>query len=152
MTTERKNRILIVDDTQDIHDDIKKVLSPSSDTSELDALVSDISGFSEPDNSTPEIQIDSALQGDTGVAMVRQAKQDGNPYALAFVDIRIPPGLDGIQTIKQMQIEDPCLQYIIITAYINLNSCAISSMCVRLYSCSDKLMTGCSMTKSSPFF
>ncbi len=117
MTTERKNRILIVDDTQDIHDDIKKVLSPSSDTSDLEALVKDISGFSRPDDSTPAIQIDSALQGDEGVAMVRKAKQDENPYALAFVDIRIPPGLDGIQTIKQMQIEDPCLQYVIITAY-----------------------------------
>jgi len=117
MTKERKNRILIVDDTQDIHNDIKKILTPSSDSSDLDALVQEISSLAEPKNSPLAIEIDSALQGDKGVEMVRQAKLDGNPYALAFVDMRIPPGLDGVQTIKQMQLEDPCLQYIIITAY-----------------------------------
>lgn len=117
MTKERKNRILIVDDTQNIHNDIKKILAPSSNSSDLDALVQEISGLAESESSPLAIEIDSALQGDEGVDMVRQAKLDGNPYALAFVDIRIPPGLDGVQTIKQMQLADSCLQYIIITAY-----------------------------------
>ncbi len=117
MIRQRKNRILIIDDNQDIHDDIKKILSPSSNTSALDALVKDISGYSTSKSESPDMQIDSALQGDEGVAMVRNAKLDGNPYALAFVDIRIPPGLDGVQTIKQLQQADECLQYVIITAY-----------------------------------
>ena len=117
MIRQRKNRILIIDDNQDIHDDIKKILSPSSNTSALDALVKDISGYSTSKSESPDMQIDSALQGDEGVAMVRNAKLDRNPYALAFVDIRIPPGLDGVQTIKQLQQADECLQYVIITAY-----------------------------------
>ncbi len=117
MIRQRKNRILVIDDNQDIHDDIIKILSPSSNTSALDALVKDISGYSTSRSESPDIQIDSALQGDEGVEMVRKAKLDGNPYALAFVDIRIPPGLDGVQTIKQLQQADECLQYVIITAY-----------------------------------
>ncbi|MEN8189434.1 MAG: ATP-binding protein [Thermodesulfobacteriota bacterium] len=117
MTISRKSRILVIDDNQDICNDIRKILLPSVNSSELDALVGDITGSSGPETVQPKIQIDSALQGDEGVAMVRQARLEGNPYALAFVDIRIPPGLDGVETIKQLQEEDEDLQYIIITAY-----------------------------------
>jgi len=116
MAKKRTSRILIIDDNQDIHDDINKILQPEK-PSDLDALVQNITGQSLPEPGRLEIQIDSALQGDEGVANVRQAKLEGTPYALIYIDIRMPPGPDGVQTIKQLQQEDAHLQYVVITAY-----------------------------------
>ena len=114
-----KKRILIVDDNKAIHEDIKTILLPERDTSALEELVEEITGESGHTDFAMDIEweIDSALQGEEGVAMVRRAREDGRPYALVYVDIRIPPGLDGVETIRKMQREDDQLQYVIITAY-----------------------------------
>ena len=64
-----------------------------------------------------EYQIDSAYQGPEALALLRDAHARGRPYALAFVDVRMPPGWDGIETINQLWRVDPDLQVVICTAY-----------------------------------
>lgn len=110
-------RILIIDDNPEIHNDIKKILLPPTAKNDLDSLLADITGKSTPQQMQPVIEVDSAFQGDTAVEMVRKARLEERPYSLAYVDMRIPPGLDGLQTIKKLQMEDDRLQYVIITAY-----------------------------------
>ena len=110
-------RVLVIDDNPEIHNDIKKILQPAAVSDDFDALLSDITGKAAVKTNHWTIQIDSAFQGDEGVKMVRQARMEERPYALAFVDMRIPPGPDGLQTIKKMQMEDDRLQYVVITAY-----------------------------------
>jgi signal transduction histidine kinase/DNA-binding NarL/FixJ family response regulator len=61
--------------------------------------------------------LDSAYQGEAGVALVRRAVAESRPYALAIVDMRMPPGWDGLQTIAKMWEVDPRLQVVICTAY-----------------------------------
>src|SRR6202044_3111068 len=65
----------------------------------------------------PNFDIDSAHQGQEGVAMVQQARAEGRPFALAFVDMRMPPGWDGIETTARLLEADPNLQLVICTAY-----------------------------------
>ncbi|MCI5147025.1 MAG: response regulator, partial [Candidatus Electrothrix sp. AR3] len=110
-------RILIIDDNLEIHHDIKKIFQPPSESNELNALASAITGQVLPVENHAQLELDSAFQGDEAVSMVRQAKQDKKPYALAYVDMRIPPGPDGLAIIRQLQEEDAQLQYVIITAY-----------------------------------
>ncbi|MBI1759194.1 MAG: hybrid sensor histidine kinase/response regulator [Actinobacteria bacterium] len=62
-------------------------------------------------------EMDSAFQGRDGFRMARVAREEGRPYALAFVDVRMPPGWDGITTIEHLWSEDPTLQVVICTAY-----------------------------------
>ncbi len=64
-----------------------------------------------------EFEIDDALQGRDGYEKVRAAKAAGTPYHLAFVDMRMPPGWDGVQTIEKLWEADPCLQVVICSAY-----------------------------------
>ncbi|MAD80979.1 MAG: hypothetical protein CMJ50_09085, partial [Planctomycetaceae bacterium] len=45
------------------------------------------------------------------------AVAENRPYALAFVDMRMPPGWDGLTTIEQLWKADPDLQVVICTAY-----------------------------------
>ncbi|HTA30067.1 MAG TPA: response regulator [Candidatus Cybelea sp.] len=121
---QKNNRILVIDDNPEIHQDFRKVLGAKIDpgASALDSAEAAIfGGESEPapDNGFPgeEFQIDSAYQGQEGLEMVQRALEEGRPYAMAFVDVRMPPGWDGIETIVQIWRKYPELQVVICTAY-----------------------------------
>ena len=66
---------------------------------------------------TMSFELDSAYQGQEGLEMVKQALAENRPYALAFVDVRMPPGWDGIETIARIWEVDPELQIVVCTAY-----------------------------------
>jgi len=113
-------RILIIDDNASIHDDIRKVLRPpSADADELDALETLMFGTPSqaPVSHAVTFAIDSAFQGQEGLAKVVAGKEGGRPYALAFVDMRMPPGWDGLETIRHLVAADPGLQIVVCTAY-----------------------------------
>jgi len=111
-------RILIIDDMPEIHGDYRQVLSASVETSAADSLAADILGSDAAESvEKPDFIIDSASQGEEGLRMVERALAEGEPYAAAFVDVRMPPGWDGIETIKQIWQVDPDIQVTIVTAY-----------------------------------
>ena len=118
-TTHTTPRILIIDDNAEIHRDFRKVLgranSEDTELDELEALFGDQPV--DPRARAPEIQVDSAYQGEEGVEMVRQALEEGRPYSLAFIDVRMPPGIDGIQTTKKIWELDPEIQVVVCSAY-----------------------------------
>ena len=115
-------RILVIDDNKDIHADFRKVFQSARATSpELGALEADLFGL-EPAKAPLEdiwldFEIDSAYQGQDGIEMAFQAAREGRPYYMAYVDVRMPPGIDGIQTIKRLWQELPDLQCVICTAF-----------------------------------
>ncbi len=113
-------RILIVDDSPRIHEDFLKVLGKSRPVvGETDALESELFGV-EPEAETPgtlRFEIDSALQGEQALAMVTEAENVAQPYAVVFVDGRMPPGWDGLETIERLQRVSPDLQFVFCTAY-----------------------------------
>jgi EAL domain-containing protein (putative c-di-GMP-specific phosphodiesterase class I)/FixJ family two-component response regulator len=75
-------------------------------------------GPSAPDANTADVySVDAAVQGEDGIAMVREALASGRPYAVAFVDVRMPPGIDGVETVAQLFALDPDLQVVICTAF-----------------------------------
>jgi two-component system, NtrC family, sensor kinase len=111
-------RILIVDDNRAIHDDFRKILGqPPLQSSALAELEQALFGQA-PARPRPEpFAIDSAYQGQEGQALVREARAAGRPYAVAFVDVRMPPGWDGVETAAQIWDADPEVQIVICTAY-----------------------------------
>ncbi|HKS36900.1 MAG TPA: response regulator [Verrucomicrobiae bacterium] len=115
--TTQNRRILVIDDNRTIHDDFRKILSKRDGTDTvLDEAEAAIFGAL-PSVETARYQVDAASQGEEGKKMVEQAMAEGRPYALAFVDMRMPPGWDGIETIKRIWEVCPDLQIVICTAY-----------------------------------
>jgi len=113
-------RILIIDDNAAIHDDFRKVLgvqAESSGQAALDILEADIFGDAAHVTMRPDFETDSAHQGQEGVAMAAQAVADGRPYAMAFVDMRMPPGWDGLETIVRLWAVDSDVQVVICSAH-----------------------------------
>lgn len=114
-----KRRILVIDDQDAIHQDYRKIICPPKLQSvSLDAMEAEM--FGNPVDEADEwdlYEIDSAYQGQDAVAMVEQSLQEGTPYAVAFVDIRMPPGWDGIRTVRRIWEIDPEVLVVLCSAY-----------------------------------
>ncbi|WP_434648790.1 EAL domain-containing protein [Pseudomonas sp. D1-2] len=116
MSVPANRRILVVDDTPAIHHDFRKILSPSAGNDDsLDDTESLL--FGTPQVNRVQFQIDSAYQGEEALELVKRAQAEGQPYALVFADMRMPPGWDGLQTIEQLWKADPRLQIALCTAH-----------------------------------
>jgi predicted signal transduction protein with EAL and GGDEF domain len=110
-------RILLVDDNRAIHEDFRKVLGARADTDgELDALHAELFGSGEQARART-FELTSAFQGEEAVALVSAARAIGAPYALAFVDVRMPPGIDGVETTRRMLSADPDIGIVVCSAY-----------------------------------
>src|SRR6185436_2703201 len=113
-------RVLIVDDNAAIHDDIRKILASTAiDDAEHDALEEQLLGGTPRQTgfAPPRYRIDSAFQGRHGFARVRASVEADDPYALAIVDVRMPPGWDGVETIARLWEVCPSLQVVVCTVY-----------------------------------
>jgi len=109
-------RIMVIDDNVAIHHDFIKILKTET-SDKLDNLSSELFGIRADSASLPQFQIDVASQGKEGVEKIKRAIEKGERYALAFVDVRMPPGWDGIETIKHIWELDKEIQVVICTAY-----------------------------------
>lgn len=116
-------RIIVIDDDESILKDYQMILAPEKGISELEekaaALESELFG------ETPEkegvgkeyYELATALQGEEGFVRVRDARAGDRPFSLAFVDIRMPPGWDGVRTARAIREIDPDIEIVIVTAY-----------------------------------
>ncbi|MGO8765252.1 MAG: response regulator [Limisphaerales bacterium] len=115
---DQNRQILVIDDNKAIHEDFKKVLSKKrARTDNLDEDEAALFDEEIPQLQTPEFQIDSAFQGQEGLGLIEKSLKDNKPYAMAFVDVRMPPGWDGVETTAKIWQKYPDLQVVICTAY-----------------------------------
>src|SRR5208337_295456 len=125
-------RLLVVDDNCAIHTDFRKILCPKQASSgKLDKAEAALFGDEPFTGSSPAscFQLDSAYQGKEGLDLVKKAVEQGTRYALAFVDVRMPPGWDGVETTARFWEVDPDLQIVICTAY---SDCSWDEMLEKL--------------------
>src|ERR1051325_947323 len=116
--TAENNGILVIDDNQAIHEDFRKILAPDASLAgTLEGTEALLFGSTPTTNHQTSFQLDSAFQGKEGLEMVQRALAEGRPYAMAFVDVRMPPGWDGVETIARIWEVCPELQVVICTAY-----------------------------------
>ncbi len=115
--TGKNLRVLVVDDNRAIHDDFRKILAADSGQSELDALEAAIFGGEKSVASRATFELSFASQGAEALEMVKAACAEDRRYAVVFMDVRMPPGWDGIETTVKVWEVDPDLQVVICTAY-----------------------------------
>jgi diguanylate cyclase (GGDEF)-like protein/PAS domain S-box-containing protein len=127
-------RILLVDDMAEIHGDFRKILARETATAgadgdatliptaaDLEADEALLFGAQKPAGRSPGppkgFDMDSAFQGQEALEKLRTAVAENRPYALAFIDMRMPPGWDGVETVEHLWGADPRLQVVFCTAY-----------------------------------
>ena len=110
------HRLLMIDDNPAIHEDYRKILT-GRDDSQISAAEAALFGEPRATVSRPVFDVDTALQGREGVELARHALAEGRPYSVAFVDMRMPPGWDGLETIENLWKVDPEIQVVVCSAY-----------------------------------
>lgn len=119
--THATHRILVVDDNPAIHEDMRKILASrrNDPLAEAEAALfgESLSTRRNSQSALTSFDVTSALQGQEALALVEEAILQGTPYEMAFVDVRMPPGWNGIETIQHLWRVDPDLEVVIFTAY-----------------------------------
>ncbi len=116
-------KILIVDDQEDLRLQVAKMLQQRTGQSETSSLIeqirSRISKSKETTVHSPRIQytVDTVGQGRDAYEMVKDSFSKHQPYALMFLDMRMPPGWDGLETAQRIRSIDKEIQIVIMTAY-----------------------------------
>jgi diguanylate cyclase (GGDEF)-like protein len=116
-------RVLIADDEAKLHDAYRDCFRA---TREADLAIDDLGAelFGEGGSAAKSDSADFAnfafdhvLQGEEAVTRVSQALADGEPYALVFLDMRMPPGIDGYETARRIRLIDPSVNIAVVTGY-----------------------------------
>ncbi len=110
-----KIRILAVDDEKEILDVYRETLCPSDEL--LEALFKNVAQDRRRSDLIPHFDITICSQGQEAVEVVRRAREEKNPFAVAFVDLYIPPGPDGLWVAEQVRRLDPNLTIVMATGH-----------------------------------
>jgi diguanylate cyclase (GGDEF)-like protein len=112
-------RILVIDDDAIVLEGFRKTLDNDAEASSraLDALGASLFGTEAPARAErPSFEVDLVRDGAQGCHRAAEAASAGRPYAVAFVDMRMPGGWDGLQTIEALWRTDAYVQVVICTA------------------------------------
>ena len=122
-------RILIVDDEPAMHDSYRRCFAPAAgDDGALNAMAAELFGDDDSVAQAPDVTFDCIHhhQGLDAVAEVERAIADGTPFAVAFIDVRMPPGIDGKETARRIRALDPDINLCIVTGYSDFSPVEIS--------------------------
>lgn len=118
ITSSRYRRILVIDDNTSIHTDFQKILQPGYEKQESNAIAEFLNEPA-PSHRITDFEIEYATQGEEGHQRVIDSVAADRRYGTAFVDMRMPPGWDGLKTIERLWEADPELQIVLCTAYLD---------------------------------
>lgn len=124
MKNEANTSVLVIDDEEMVRDNIEDILVPRGQTQEQD-MISNAANIlfevSKPllsprTRNIPVFTVDKAANGMEGVKRIREALERGQPYAVIFLDMRMP-GWNGLETAIEIRKYDIKAEIIFITAY-----------------------------------
>ncbi|QSH40796.1 response regulator [Lentisphaerota bacterium ZTH] len=132
---EKNNRILIVDDQEDLCEQLAKLLVNSGQPNKTASLVKSMRArlmgledkSREQPKRLPQYDIDTASQGEDAFEMVKAALENKAPYAVVFTDMRMPPGWDGLKTAKKIREVDKNIEIVVMTAFADHDQETISN-------------------------
>jgi CheY-like chemotaxis protein len=102
------HRILVIDDVESVHDVFRRILIGSS----IPKVVHDKDAAA-----LPTFEIDSAFNGEEGLGLIEKSLLENRPYFMAFVDVRLGSGWDGVQTTCKIWQQYPDLNVVLCTGF-----------------------------------
>jgi two-component system response regulator HydG len=111
------NQILVVDDEENIHQDLEEMLRTDLTGTTIDDLAKAFGSNTTDVSFLPDFEIHHAKSGKEAYQKVKNAIENNNPIAVAYIDMRMPPGWDGVETIRRIRGIDRNVEIVIMTAY-----------------------------------
>ena len=124
MSEPERFRLLAVDDDVTILDSFRAVFAarmPSPAALRLNNLESELFGAVAADEPDMLFELDTAEGGAAAQTAVRAALQQARPYSVIFLDARMPPGPDGLETAQAIRAADPLVTIVVVTAFMDVD-------------------------------
>ena len=113
-------RVLIADDDEHILDAYREAFTEPDSTREmrtLNALAAELFDPDEAADSEPTFEVVACNQGADAISLAKQAASDGDPFDVVILDVRMPPGIDGVEAGSQIRKLDPDVEIVFVTGY-----------------------------------
>ncbi len=113
-------RVLIADDDEHILDAYKNAFSEQDPTREmkaLDALAAELFDPGVEKADEPHFDVVACSQGDDAISLAEKAASDGDPFDVVILDVRMPPGIDGVEAGSQIRKLDPDVEIVFVTGF-----------------------------------
>jgi diguanylate cyclase (GGDEF)-like protein len=130
-------RVLVADDEAEVRNAYRQILletDMSSETAVFHNLRERLFSKSIPDPMAKSPSSDTTFApffcegAEAAVAAVREALGADDPYAVVFLDMRMPPGPDGVWAAARIRELDPAVEIVICTAYSDVDPRDIGGM------------------------
>ena len=116
-------RVLIADDDEHILEAYREAFSDTESTQEmraLDALAAELFETSDVTDDEPHFDVVACSQGNDAIDLAKQAANDGHPFDVVILDVRMPPGIDGVEAGSQIRELDPDVEIVIVTGFSDM--------------------------------
>lgn len=113
-------RVLIADDDENVLQAYREAFSNTESTQEmraLDELAAELFDTSEADDDEPHFDVVACSQGDDAISLAQAAANDGHPFDVVILDVRMPPGIDGVETGCRIRALDPDVEIVFVTGF-----------------------------------
>jgi len=116
-------RVLIADDDEHILQAYREAFSDTESTQEmraLDALAAELFEASDVTDDEPHFDVVACSQGNDAIDLAKQAANDGHPFDVVILDVRMPPGIDGVEAGSRIRELDPDVEIVFVTGFSDM--------------------------------
>ncbi|MDJ0813524.1 MAG: response regulator [Woeseiaceae bacterium] len=116
-------RVLIADDDEHILQAYRDAFSDTESTQQmraLDALAAELFEPGDADDDEPHFDVVACSQGDDAISLAEKAANDGHPFDVVILDVRMPPGIDGVEAGSRIRELDPDVEIVFVTGYSDI--------------------------------
>ena len=113
-------RVLIADDDEHVLEAYREAFSDTESTQEmraLDALAAELFESDDIAENEPHFDVVACSQGDDAISLAKKATDEGNPFDVVILDVRMPPGIDGVEAGRQIRQIDGDVEIVFVTGY-----------------------------------
>ena len=117
-------RVLIADDDEHILQAYREAFSDTDSTQQmraLDALAAELFEQGGADDDEPHFDVVACSQGDDAISLAEEAANDGHPFDVVILDVRMPPGIDGVEAGSRIRELDPDVEIVFVTGYSDIS-------------------------------
>ena len=113
-------RVLVADDDEHVLSCYRDAFTddePTNCMKALDALAAELFDPETDIVDQPKFEIVACSQGNAAINLAQEAADDGSPFDVVILDVRMPPGIDGVEAGSRIRAIDPDVEIVFVTGF-----------------------------------